>query len=228
MISIGKCELGNVPKVAAIIDEHFLIEKLMEIKTAGADLFEMRIDCYNSPLDIIIKFLDSVRTGLALPMIGTVRENDWTSKDRVAIFRAIMPFVDSIDLELGTAISKEVQSFAKGRTIIISEHDYRKTPSDEALKDMVLRSCDQGADIVKLAVMANSQDDVRRLLCFTQECQVPVVTIAMGSFGTISRVIAPMFGSLFTYGYIEKPVAPGQLSAKKLVEEIRRYYPSAK
>ncbi|NLD92278.1 MAG: type I 3-dehydroquinate dehydratase [Fibrobacter sp.] len=224
MLSIGSCLLGNAPKVVAVIDELFSIEKILDVKQDGADIFEMRIDCYKAPLDTIVAYLEKVKNEAAVPMIGTVRENDWTSKDRIPIFRAIMPFVDSIDLELGTPISNEVRDFAHGKTIIVSEHDYNKTPSNDCLNDMVKRSLDQGADIVKLAVMANSRDDVRRLFTFTQECTIPVVTIAMGSHGTISRVIAPLFGSLFTYGFIEKPVAPGQLSAKKLVEEIGLYF----
>jgi 3-dehydroquinate dehydratase-1 len=224
MISIGSCKLGNEPKVVAIIDELFSMEKVLDVKRAGAAMFEMRIDCYKAPIDTIVAYLQKVKSEAALPMIGTVRENEWTSKDRVAIFKAIMPFVDSIDLELGTPISNEVRGFAQGKTIIVSEHDYNKTPSNDILTDIVKRSIDQGAGIVKLAVMANNRDDVRRLFTFTQECTTPVVTIAMGPHGTISRVIAPLFGSLFTYGYIEKSVAPGQLSAKKLIEEIGLYF----
>lgn len=225
MIKVGKCELGAKPRVAAIVDEFIQIDKLIQIRDAGADLFEMRIDCYKASMDEIEKYLESVRSVIGLPMIGTVRENEWTMKDRVTIFRAVMPFVDSIDLELGTSISDEVKTFAKGKTIIISEHDYQKTPSDAAMRDMVRRSVDQGADIVKIAVMANSSDDVKRLFHFTEECGFPIVSIAMGPFGTVSRVIAPLFGSLFTYGYIGKPVAPGQLSALTLIDEINRYFP---
>jgi 3-dehydroquinate dehydratase-1 len=225
MIPIGKCELGKTPRVVAIIDEFFNAEKVLEMKVAGVDLFEMRIDCYSPPLDKIVTYLDSVWTIASLPMIGTVRENNWTSKDRVNIFRAIMPFVDCIDLELGAPISDEVRSFAQDKVVIISEHDFQKTPEDTELKEIVNRSIDQGADIVKLAVMANSTDDVRRLFWFTQQCTTPIVTIAMGPFGTVSRVVAPLFGSLFTYGFIEKPNAPGQLPAKKLVEDIDLYFP---
>lgn len=225
MVSIGNCELGKNPRVVAVIDEFFSAERVLEMKVTGVDLFEMRIDCLSPPLDKIVTYLDSVWTIASLPMIGTVRENDWTRKDRVNIFRAIMPFVDCIDLELDTHISKEVQSFAEDKIVIISEHDFKKTPKDSELKDLVDRSIDQGADVTKLAVMANSTDDVRRLLWFTQACTTPVVTIAMGPLGSVSRVIAPLFGSLFTYGFIEKPNAPGQLSAKKLVDEIDLYFP---
>jgi 3-dehydroquinate dehydratase-1 len=47
----------------------------------------------------------------------------------------------------------------------------------------------------------------------------------MGDFGKISRVMAPVFGSLFTYGFLHSSVAPGQLPVAKLVEELALYYP---
>lgn len=225
MLSIGNCSLGEKPRVAAVIDEFFSIDKLSELKNNGADLFEMRIDCYEPNLDAIMNFLSSVRNTIKLPMIGTVRENTWTSKDRVAIFRQIMPYVDCIDLELGTPISSQVQEFSSDKVIIVSEHDFAKTPDTNELNNMVSRALEQGADIIKIATMAHSRDDVQRLLWFTQKCDKPIVSIAMGKFGTVSRVFAPLFGSLFTYGYVTKPVAPGQLPVNKLIDEIRLYFP---
>ena len=91
---------------------------------------------------------------------------------------------------------------------------------------MVDRALLQGADIIKIAVMARSTADVTRLLRFTEDCKVPLVTIAMGPLGSVSRVIAPLFGSLFTYGFIHRPVAPGQLSVEKLIEERTLYFPA--
>lgn len=225
MLSIGNCILGEVPRVVAIIDEFFSAEKILSLKSRGADLLEMRIDCYSSSTESVVEYLEKTRTAVSLPMIGTVRENEWTGKKRVELFEAIMPFVDCIDLELGTPISDTVRSFAKDKVIIVSEHDFQKTPDESSLNDIVTRSVDQGADIVKIAVMADSIEDVRRLFWFTQQCSVPVVTIAMGAIGTVSRVIAPVFGSLFTYGYIDKPVAPGQLSVIKLLDELKLFFP---
>jgi 3-dehydroquinate dehydratase I len=158
-------------------------------------------------------------------MIGTVRENDYTRATRSDIFKAIIPFVDSVDIELGTGISDAVLSAAAGKTIIVSEHDFASTPDTAALQSMADRAKKQGADIFKIAAMANSRDDVVRLLQFTYMCDVPMVSIAMGPLGTVSRVIAPLFGSLFTYGYLTKPVAPGQLPVAKLVEEMKLYFP---
>lgn len=224
MVKIGKCELGTKPAVVAIVDDFLTVNSLLSLK-GEADLLEMRVDCFKKPVGEIAGYCDEVRSKVGLPMIGTVRENEYTEKDRPEIFRAILPFVDCIDVELGTPISGEVLSHARGKTVIISEHDFETTPDEGGLKSMVDGALAQGADIVKIATMANSRADVVRLLQFTHSCTTPLVSIAMGPLGTVSRVISPLFGSLFTYGYLTRPVAPGQLSAKELVKAVRAYFP---
>jgi len=108
---------------------------------------------------------------------------------------------------------------------MVSEHDFTRTPQEDELQLMVEKAIDQGAQIVKIATMANSVADVRRLLNFTEKCETPIVTIAMGPIGKISRVIAPLYGSLFSYGFIKGEVAPGQLPVTRLIEEFKLYYP---
>lgn len=187
----------------------------------------MRVDCYDEPLNCVVEYLAEVRAMVNLPMIGTVRENAQTAGKRIDLFNAIMPHVDAIDIELGTDISARVRSLAHGKTIIVSEHDFEKTPDTAGLQKVVTQSLREGATIIKIATMAHSRTDVVRLLEFTRACNEPVVTIAMGAVGSISRVIAPLFGSLLTYGYLEKAVAPGQLSVDELVRDIGRYFPEA-
>ena len=224
MLKIGNLELGNKICITAILDEFIPSDEVIEYKNEGVDILEMRIDCYDKPLHKVVHYLGEIRNKVSLHMIGTVRETNENRLMRPDIFRRIIPFVDCIDIELGSSISDEVLSVAKGKTVIVSEHDFKKTPPKTGLEDIVNRALKQGADIVKIATMANSRNDVRRLLKFTEECEFPMVTIAMGSTGTVSRVIAPLFNSLFTYGYITKPVAPGQLSVKKLLEERQLFF----
>jgi len=223
MLSIGSCNLGGTPRIVAVVDECIEAKKLQPL-CADADILEMRVDCYDQPLAATVQYLRDIRSAIGLPMIGTVRENDRTRHDRPGIFRAIIPYVDAIDIELGTAISGEVVSAAAGKIIIVSEHDFTQTPSVAGLQSMVTRAKAQGADIIKIATMANSREDVVRLLEFTRASADPIVTIAMGAHGSVSRVIAPLFGSLFSYGFLARPVAPGQLSVAKLVEEFRLYF----
>ena len=81
---------------------------------------------------------------------------------------------------------------------------------------IIRESMEAGADIAKLAVMPGSLSDVLRLLEVTLHAKEPVCTIAMGATGKHSRIIAPVYGSVMTYGYVETPMAPGQLRIDEL------------
>ncbi len=227
MIKIGSLELGRKPRearVAAVVDAMVPMQDLIDLKKKGVDLLEIRVDLIDKPLDCIVRCLGDLKKEVALPMIGTVRENERTAKNRAAVFQAIMPYVDCIDIELGASIAEHVQLSAKsqGKTIIVSEHDSEKTPDTKVLQSIVNRAVAQGADIVKVVSTAKNEEDAWRLLRFAKSCKVPIVAFAMGEAGTFSRIRACEYGSLFTYGYITKPVAPGQLSAEELIEKINK------
>lgn len=223
-MNLGGCELGKKPRIVAVVDTMMPVAELLSVKNF-ADILEMRVDCYNDSTEAVTRYLDSVRTGVGLPMIGTVRENEITKHKRVELFESIMPYVDAIDVELGTPISADVIACVNRQLVIVSEHDFERMPDAAGLQSMVDRSVKQGAHIVKIAAMAHNREEVVRMLEFTRTCKVPLVTIAMGDHGSVSRVIAPLFGSLFSYGFITNPVAPGQLSTVKLFEAFREYYP---
>jgi 3-dehydroquinate dehydratase I len=226
MIRIGSLELGNKPRearVAAVVDSIIPMQDLIDLKKKGVDLLEVRVDLIDKPLDCIVQCLSDLKKAVGLPVIGTVRENERLKKERTEIFTAILPYIDCIDIELGARVAALVQAQARtaGRTIIVSEHDFEKTPDNKALQSIVDRAGIQGADIVKLATTAQSEEDAWRLLRFVQSCARPMVAFAMGEAGTFSRIKACEYGSLFTYGYITKPVAPGQLSAEDLIKQIK-------
>lgn len=221
MISIGSLELGRKPCVAAVVDAVIPVQDLLDLKQLGVDLLEIRVDLIDATLDCIEKYLFDLKLAVRLPMIGTVRENKRTAGSRPAYFKRIMPYVDCVDIELGTPISQEVRELAKGNVVIVSEHDFNKTPDIATLRSMADRAVQQGADIVKIVTMARNADDAWRLVTFAATCEVPVVAFAMGEMGSFSRLRACEFGSLFTYGYITEAVAPGQLSAEELVRKIK-------
>jgi 3-dehydroquinate dehydratase len=43
----------------------------------------------------------------------------------------------------------------------------------------------------------------------------------MGKLGPQTRVLFPKLGSCLTYGYLDVPVAPGQISARELTLQLR-------
>jgi 3-dehydroquinate dehydratase-1 len=224
MVKIGSFECGKKPGIVAVLDEIILLEELDRLKSAGVDLLELRVDLIPRSLRCIVSYINDIHAAVGIPIIGTIRETDANKNKRVEMFKAIMGHIDCVDIELGSPISSEVIAIADGKTIMVSEHDFNKTPTEAELQSIMDRSIDQGAEIVKIATMAHDYDDVRRLLKFIDVSEVPLVAFAMGEKGALSRLIAPLFGSLFTYGYLKKAVAPGQLSVTKLLEERALYY----
>jgi 3-dehydroquinate dehydratase-1 len=222
MITIGNLELGKKPCVAAVVDAIVPIQELLELKRLGVDLLEVRLDLIDKPLDCIEKYLYDVKLAARLPLIGTVRENEHTKGKRSVYFRRMLPYVDCVDIELGAPDAQELHEIVHGVKTIVSYHDFVKTPDVGTLRSKAGDAVRQGADIVKIVTMARNTDDAWRLVTFAVTWGgAPIVAFAMGEPGAFSRLRACEFGSLFTYGYITKPVAPGQLSAEELVKKIK-------
>jgi len=225
-IKIKNLTLGTAPRVVGIIDQPMPIARLQKFAAGGVDIFEIRADLFSKPIDSVIAYINTIKGTIRSPLIGTIRETDYNRANRVDWLVSLSKHVDIIDIELGMPEWRDVvNGVADSSTIImVSEHDFNATPDISGLKDIVKRSLKQGAKIVKIAAMAKTASDVTRLMRFTEDCETPVVTMAMGDVGKISRVVAPLFGSLFVYGYLRKPIVPGQLSALAVAKALKLYY----
>ena len=86
------------------------------------------------------------------------------------------------------------------------------------------RAEELGGDILKTAVMPQSSRDVLDLLSATEEVsrtsERPVVTMAMGELGIISRLSGELFGSAMTFGTVGYASAPGQIGIEPLREVL--------
>lgn len=130
----------------------------------------------------------------------------------------LLQLADAVDIELCAEERDTVVKKARsmGKTVIISTHDFQRTPELDVMLGVIHESFEAGADIAKLAVTPHSLDDVLRLLEVTLRSNAAVCTIAMGEIGRHSRVIAPIYGSVMTYGYVDEPIARGQLRVDEL------------
>lgn len=105
-----------------------------------------------------------------------------------------------------------------GLKIIRSAHFQRRLTYSEAAG--VLEKLRQGADIAKLVFTAEGVEDNITALRLARELKFPKVVFCMGQLGSLSRVLAPLFGSEWTYASLEPGLetAPGQLDAATLSE----------
>lgn len=234
MIHIGPLDLEEKAVIVAVILEKPL-ETSKKAAQMGADVLEIRLDLLGiRDLEIATETIRKIKSETGLPVIITNRSNteggNWEGKeaDRVGLLTNLLSIKDgpdAVDIEL-SAEREERDSVVKaartcGKTIIISSHDFLKTPSFQEIKATLEETFLAGADIAKLAVMPRSMRDVLDLLRVTLDaCEAgkAVCTIAMGEPGKHTRVIAPFYGSVLTYASVEDTVsaAPGQLPVDKL------------
>ena len=133
-------------------------------------------------------------------------------------------FADLIDIELFTE-KKLCQTLAEeihqlGMKVIISNHDFEKTPDCETLVKRLSRMEALGADMAKIAVMPQSSKDVLVLLSAAEEFsrigKCPGITMSMAGLGTASRILGEFFHSAMTFGAVGRVSAPGQLDVNEL------------
>ena len=221
-MNIGNARLGGIPKIAAVIVDGEDKKAISAAKIGGADLLELRLDCFKNQgqayVNRIIKNIKKTR----LPLIATVRSRKEGVKtaigniERLKLFESIIPLVDAVDIELSSKnILKDVINKAHGlnRKTIISYHNFKNTPGQKKLNDLVKSCRNAGGDIVKIATLARDKKDVIRLAALMTKHD-NIIVIAMGMMVSATRILFPMLGSLLTYSSVTKSSAPGQMSLK--------------
>lgn len=127
--------------------------------------------------------------------------------------------VDMIDLELFTGDDqvKETVAYAHAHDVkvVMSNHDFHKTPEAEEIIARLRKMQSFDADIPKIALMPQSTSDVLTLLAATTEMQEqyadrPIITMSMAKTGVISRLAGEVFGSAATFGAVKKPLREGK------------------
>lgn len=137
--------------------------------------------------------------------------------------------VDLLDVELsqGMACVQELIKHAHqmGIGVIVSQHDFKKTPEASSLIATMEQMASYGADVCKIAVMPQSLADVAALLSATgtmkeNHPETLLITMSMGRTGCVSRLCGGLFGSVMSFGSMGKASAPGQVSAKELSDVL--------
>ncbi|WP_313339887.1 type I 3-dehydroquinate dehydratase [Sedimentibacter sp.] len=235
--------LGNdIPKICIPIvgtTKNQILNEIEQVNKTDHDLIELRIDYFEYyHINSIIELLKEIREIYFKPIIFTLRTKDEGGMkfiDEDAYFEinnyvTESELVDLIDIELfkpENKIKKFIETAHKSNIkVILSNHDFSKTPDKEEILSRMLRMQLLGADISKIAVMPTSESDILTLLSVslkmkTLKADRPFIALSMGSLGTITRVASEFFGSCITYASLNKNSAPGQLSVEDTREVMR-------
>lgn len=108
--------------------------------------------------------------------------------------------------------------------IILSYHEFRNTtlPDFGVIFEKMVSF---GADIAKIAVKINLEDELVKLKLASQGPAkgliIPHILIGMGEMGKPSRYDKQGFASCMTYTSLKGEVAPGQLTYEELINKIK-------
>ncbi len=245
-LTVRNITLGSgIPKICVPIvetTEEAILEVAAQCRASQADLVEWRCDHYEGvgDRDRTECLLEELRTVLEdMPLLFTYRTKaeGGAAKAEIAAeeYAAInlhavgTGLIDLVDMEIrfGKQLAERLQRVAgeTGCKILMSSHDFAETPSSEEMKRRYETMEAWGADVLKLAVMPHTIEDVLSLLTMCKDVSRaathPVVAIAMGSLGLESRICGEAFGSAMTFGCLGKSSAPGQMEVEALAQVLR-------
>jgi 3-dehydroquinate dehydratase-1 len=205
-----------------------------QIKSLGVGLLELRADLFKKLDPAYTVDQIKLRKLLKIPLLLTLRnqKNEGAAKTfsdekKWQIITAALPLVDMIDIELSSPLLKQVVARARKLKVkvIVSSHYLRGMPRD--LESIFKKSLSARADIVKIAAKACSFNDVMTMLVFTHRHRKRnLIIMSLGPWGAISRLILPAAGSLYTYTFLNKPTASGQVDVATLKSHLKIYYPA--
>ncbi|MCI6327879.1 MAG: type I 3-dehydroquinate dehydratase [Bacteroidales bacterium] len=230
------------------LDEIFAILESGEVEMA-----EIRLDRCNLAQDEVEELFSSSD----VPLIATCRVSeirasldDGNTDDRkldsrasqkaesllITAIHAGAAYAD-LEIEAPAMMSKRIRRETRecGTVLIRSYHDFSGTDSLEALKALTEKCFALGADIAKIVVTANDDDDTARVLKLYESFDPGrLVAFAMGEKGRSSRIDCLAKGAPHTYAALneEEAAAPGQMSTASMRANVygdRKFigYPSA-
>lgn len=217
-------------RIVGILHTEACLKKLSEeedtLPSAGIDLLEVRLDALPHGCSMPEKW--------SLPVIATARnpreggQNNLSLQERQQLLTAALSWAAILDIELASAkefsptitMAREQQ-----HEVILSYHDFQKTPSLVELHDLAARAHDLGATTFKVAAMIQTEEELERLLEFQQlPHSLPVAAMGIGPLGKKSRPLLAAAGSALVYGWLYEPLnmmpASTQWSARELTERI--------
>jgi 3-dehydroquinate dehydratase I len=145
--------------------------------------------------------------------------------DRRTRYLALLPAAAAIDLELRSAESMfdlREAVLKDAKTLILSFHDFERTPALADLENACKKMRDLGANILKIATKTESVGEVSRLLTLLERSSTPLAIMGMGALGRASRLLFAKAGSVLNYGWLDQPQVSGQWSAKEFLEFLAR------
>jgi 3-dehydroquinate dehydratase-1 len=206
------------PGVVGTVHSADSLAAARKMRPGQCDWFELRVDNFFPDTGELRR----VAPKLACPRIVTVRHAaeggaapGMTAGQRRGLYEEFLPGAGLVDIELRQARPMGMvirQAKEAGVGVILSHHDFRRTPGLKKLRELARRAGESGADIFKVATMTRKAVDLAILIEFLADEKrgIRLAVMGMGPYGKISRLALARAGSCLNYGYLGTPNATGQ------------------
>ena len=196
-----------------------------------ADIIEWRADYL--PKEAILQVAPAIFEKFAgRELVFTLRtrseggEIDLSPEEYIHLIKEVAQFYqpDYIDFEYYSYkdVFEEMLDFPN---LVLSYHNFQETP--ENMMEILSELTSLNPKLVKVAVMAHTEQDVLDLMNYTRGFKTlnpeqEYVTISMGKVGKVSRITADVTGSSWSFASLDEVSAPGQISlaSMKKIREI--------
>ena len=244
-LNIGELPVKTIVPITAKTKQQALEQAKIIAENPHADMAEFRIDLldFASDTKAVIKLGKELNQVLKnKPLIATIRTANEggqlkiSDADYESTYTEYLkqPFMQFLDIEMfrdQARVEKLTQrAHQKNVLVIMSNHDFDKTPTQQDIEQRLLKQDQMGADILKIAVMPKSKQDVLTLMNATlnvsQKSKKPLLTMSMGRLGTISRIATANMGGSMSFGMIGEASAPGQIDVAQLKPFLKIVQPT--
>lgn len=218
-----------IPLVGATKER--IISEALYVCAIEAKMVEWRIDYFEQNQDVsaVLEVMEEIKNILDDHVImATVRTSaqgglyEGTISQYVNLYNALIKqgIVDLIDVECvleETKVKSLIEEAHKhNKYVVLSYHDFEKTCSEDELKAIYKNMESFNGDILKTAMMATTEDEVRDYMHaayhIQKESDKLCAFMNMGKEGIISRLFCAYTKSCLSFASMRQASAPGQVS----------------
>ena len=208
--------------ICACISGPTMKKALLQIMEANkkANFIELRLD--------LIKAFNAEKlfNKAQKPVIMTMKGKSENAFQSIKTLLDLKPDFIDIDLSLGKEKIRKIMQKNKHSKVIISIHDFNKTPSLKKLEKIQQEMLELNPDVMKIISAAKNKKDNEKIIRFLagSRHKKKLICFCMGSKGIITRRISATLGFDLFYTSTGKKTAEGQIlleEARKLKEMIQ-------
>ena len=196
-------------------------------------LVEIRLDYYNANLsrDLLLWVKNLIQSN-EMKILFTYKNKNLSHDAYYSLIQQLIKTKpDYIDLDvdiIASTLTNLAELALKNNVLIVySYHNTKDTPSLPIISDMyeffiqmLPKFISRKGNILKMIFTANKMTDNDTVLQFCARCGnlgIPLVSFCMGDLGKRSRIQCIRNGAAYTFVYIKKPTARGQIHINEIL-----------